>query len=170
MSVLEIWNAMSEEAAADAILPCCGSRAWARAVAARRPLHSEEALLAASDAVWQSLDVTAWDEAFRSHPRIGQKKSVGEATTQSLQWSAGEQNAADMSDEEVQALLASGNIAYEHKFGRIFIVCATGKTAREMLEVLNERLENDIEPELLIAAEEQRKITQLRLQKWLRGV
>lgn len=161
---------MSAEEAANAVLPCCGSRAWANGLAAERPLQDEAALLEASDRVWWALHESDWDEAFRSHPRIGEKKAVGEATAVSLSWSAGEQSsAADLSDEDVAARLVAGNRAYEEKFGRIFIVCATGKTAREMLAILERRMAHDEITELHEAAEQQRQITHLRLKKWLRG-
>ncbi len=169
MNTLDAWNKMPPDDAAMAVLPCCGSRAWARGLAGARPVADEASLLEASDRVWWTLPETDWDEAFRSHPRIGQQKSVGEATAQSLSWSAGEQSAADLNEDEVKALLAASNAAYEAKFGRIFIVCATGKSAREMLGILQERMSNDAATEVRAAAEQQRQITHLRLKKWLRG-
>lgn len=169
-NVLQRWNGMSDEEAALAVLPCCGSRAWAGKLAAARPLMDEETLLVASDCAWWSLAESDWDEAFRSHPRIGQQKAVGSATDVSLAWSNGEQaSATDLTDAGVAAQLASGNQAYEERFGRIYIVCATGKSAREMLDILRTRMQNDRATETREAAEQQRQITHLRLQKWLRG-
>lgn len=156
------WNELDAEAAAAEILPCCGSTAWARDLAAQRPILTEEALFLASDAVWAALPEPDWMEAFDSHPRIGQKHA--KATAQSLAWSAGEQGTPD---EIARAKLAVGNARYEERFGRIFIVCATGKTPMEMLAILEGRLANDAETEMLEAAEQQRLITQIRLRKWL---
>jgi 2-oxo-4-hydroxy-4-carboxy-5-ureidoimidazoline decarboxylase len=112
--------------------------------------------------VWLALPREDWMEAFDSHPRIGQTHA--RATAQSLAWSAGEQGTPD---EIAKAKLAVGNARYEERFGRIFIVCATGKTPMEMLAILEGRLKNDAESELLEAAEQQRQITQIRLRKWL---
>jgi len=163
--ILEGWNGLEPQAATAAILPCNGSLAWAEGVVALRPLKSVDELLMASDKVWLGLSKKAWQHAFDSHPRIGEHKAKA-ATEQSLAWSSGEQSAAQLT-EETQAALAAANVAYEQRFGRIFIVCASGKTAAEMLEILRSRLANDAETELLEAAEQQRQITQIRLRKWL---
>ena len=165
LSVLAAWNALPEESAAEAILPCCGSTEWAKRVSALRPFSNPDDLFDASDFVWAALPREAWLEAFASHPRIGQKHAVA-ATAKSLAWSEGEQSAASP-DEVAKAALAEANRAYEERFHRIFIVCATGKTATQMLAILNQRMQNDPEAELLEAAEQQRQITQLRLRKWL---
>ena len=161
---LEKWNALPPEAAAAAILPCCGSRAWAAQLAAHRPLQTPESLASASDAIWSTLPREAWLEAFSSHPRIGQTHAP--ATKQSLTWSVKEQSTATP-DDSAKASLAEANRLYEQKFDRIFIICATGKSAPEILTILKQRMHNDPETELLEAAEQQRQITQLRLRKWL---
>ena len=160
--MLARWNALDVEAAAAEILPCCGSMEWARALSARRPMETPNALFAASDAIWVRLPQEDWMEAFASHPRIGQTHA--KATAQSLEWSAGEQGTPD---EMAKAKLAVGNARYEARFGRIFIVCATGKTPMEMLAILERRLDNDDDTEMVEAAEQQRQITQIRLRKWL---
>lgn len=116
--------------------------------------------------MWRSLDEAAWQQAFDSHPRIGQQHARA-ATSESLAWSSQEQRAAVSPDEAVKSSLAEGNRRYEEKFGRIFIVCATGKSASEILAILNSRMNNSAEAEMLEAAEQQRQITQLRLCKWL---
>ncbi|HXB62491.1 MAG TPA: 2-oxo-4-hydroxy-4-carboxy-5-ureidoimidazoline decarboxylase [Acidobacteriaceae bacterium] len=159
------WNAINAEAAAQAVLPCCGSEAWAKNLAAQRPFTTFEELSAASDAVWWALPERDWQQAFDSHPRIGQAHAKA-ATEKSLKWSEGEQAAANP-DDAARAALALGNDAYEKRFGRIFIVCATGKSATEMLGILQKRMENDAVTELREAAEQQRLITQIRLKKWL---
>lgn len=167
MKYLEAWNAMSVDEAAGAVLPCCGSEAWAHGLAARRPLGTLPELLAASDAAWWSLGEADWQQAFDSHPRIGERHAQNNTTAISLAWSAGEQHTAERSDGNAQAKLAEGNRAYEAKFGRIFIVCATGKSATEMLAILERRMHNTAEDELQQSAEQQREITHIRLQKWL---
>ena len=167
MSYIDTWNAMPAEEAAEAVLPCCGSHAWASGLASRRPLTTLPELLAASDAAWWSLTEVDWMEAFDSHPRIGEQHAVKHATEASLAWSAGEQQTSELSDAEAKAKLAEGNREYEAKFGRIFIVCATGKTTQEMLAILARRMHNTPEAELHEAAEQQREITHIRLRKWL---
>jgi len=164
-STLARWNALDARAAAEAILPCNGSQAWAENLAALRPFQTPFDLTCTADIVWRSLPASAWRQAFDSHPRIGEQHAKS-ATTQSLTWSSAEQSAAQLS-ADTQAELAAANRAYEAKFNRIFIVCATGKTAAEMLILLQQRLTNDPPTELREAAEQQRQITQLRLRKWL---
>ena len=164
-AVLAAWNGAEAVEAAAAILPCNGALAWAAALAARRPFGSEEALLAASDAVWAGLDPTAWQEAFASHPRLGEHEAKT-ATEASLRWSAGEQSGLS-THEEARAALVDGNREYERRFRRTFLVCATGKSAAEVLAILRARLPNDDAAEWREAGEQQRRITQLRLRKWL---
>ena len=168
-AVLPRWNELAAEAAAQEILPCCGSRAWAQGLAARRPFTAEERLFEASDAVWAGLAEDDWREAFDSHPRIGQQHSRT-ATAESLAWSSEEQGAAMSSgsnQEAAKLALAEGNRQYEERFRRIFIVCAAGRSASEILAILNARMQNDAATEMLEAAEQQRQITQLRLRRWL---
>ena len=164
--VLGRWNAAEREAAVEEILACCGSRVWAETMAARRPLAGVDELLEAARGIWWDLSDADWMEAFRSHPRIG-GSSDAKASTKSREWSAQEQrNVADGGDD-VKMDLAQGNRAYEEHFGRIFIVCATGKAPSEILEILRSRLQNDDAAEMREAADEQRKITEMRLRKWL---
>lgn len=165
-AVLERWNALEAAAAAREVLPCCGSRVWAEGLAARRPVATVEELFGDSDAIWWALPEQDWQEAFDSHPRIGQQHAKA-ATDESLKWSSQEQGAAMSPDEAVKAALADGNRRYEEKFGRIFIVCASGKSAAEILGILERRIKNPADVELKEAAEQQRRITQLRLRRWL---
>jgi 2-oxo-4-hydroxy-4-carboxy-5-ureidoimidazoline decarboxylase len=167
--ILTRWNSLDAEAAAREALPCCGSRAWAAGLASKRPIADETSLLEASNTVWRSLPEDAWQEAFDSHPRIGQRYTQAHATDESLQWSAQEQRAALAEDDAARLALEAANRQYEQRFGRIFIVCATGKTASEILNILEDRMKNDALTELREAAEQQRQITQLRLRKWLDG-
>jgi OHCU decarboxylase len=165
--LLARWNALPSNQAAQEILPCCGSKKWAAAMAARRPLFDEAALLSASDQVWNGLAESDWLEAFRSHPRIGESPAAASNTPQSASWSGEEQQKAASAAEDLKAALAEGNRAYEQRFHRIFIVCATGKSAPEILAILHRRLQNDDTAELREAAEQQRQIARLRLKKWL---
>ena len=165
--VLARWNKLSLEEAAEDILPCCGSIAWASGMAARRPIPDGAGLLAASDEVWNNLRETDWTEAFRSHPRIGESQGPQATSRQSAAWSRTEQQEVALAEEEVQLALAEGNRAYEKRFHRIFIVCATGRSAPDILQILQRRLSNDDKTELHETAEQQRQIVQIRLRKWL---
>jgi len=167
--VLTQWNSLSAIAAAAEVLPCCGSREWAEKLAAMRPIEDEAALLAGSASVWNSLPEEAWEQAFDSHPRIGERKPQKEATEESLRASAQEQSAALSSDDAAKLALQEANRWYEQKFGRIFIICAMGRSAAEILEALHARMSHDDATEMRCAAEEQRQITELRLKRWLGG-
>jgi 2-oxo-4-hydroxy-4-carboxy-5-ureidoimidazoline decarboxylase len=164
-ATLQHWNALDARAAADAILPCNGSRAWADNLVSRRPFANPFDLTCTADIVWRALPASDWQQAFDSHPRIGEHHAKS-TTPQSLQWSSAEQSAAQLT-ANTQPELAAANRQYEAKFGRIFIVCATGKSSAEMLALLRTRLSNDPPTELREAAEQQRQITQIRLRKWL---
>jgi len=166
---LDRLNALPAAEAEAELLACCGSRRWARETAARRPFADAGALLAAADELWWSLAPDDWHEAFRAHPRIGERKAAPAQTARAAGWSAQEQSAAASAAAEVAEALAEGNRAYEARFGHIYIVCATGKTAEEMLATLRARLANDPATELRAAAAEQAKITRLRLEKLLAG-
>jgi len=167
--VLARWNFLPVAAAVNEILPCCGSRAWADGMVKRRPLPDAAALVAASDEIWRNLTASDWLEAFRSHPRIGESSAPKAASPQSAAWSKQEQRNVASTGVSAKVALAKLNRAYEHKFNRIFIVCATGKSPAEILKILQHRLENDDATELQEAAEQQRQIAQIRLRKWLQG-
>lgn len=164
---LNRWNLLPPSDALAEILPCCGSTAWATALVACRPFHNEAALLAASEEIWKGLKKPDWLEAFSRHPRIGESKAPATASSQSAAWSAQEQRGVADAAGDIQSTLARANREYEEKFGRVFLVCATGKSAEEMLAILQRRLYNDEEVELRESVAEQRKITNLRLKKWL---
>jgi 2-oxo-4-hydroxy-4-carboxy-5-ureidoimidazoline decarboxylase len=167
--ILARWNELPQEEAAREILPCCGSETWAADMASRRPIQDELSLMETSDAIWRGLPESEWLEAFRSHPRIGESRAEADSVAQSWAWSEQEQQKAASADEAMKLALKWGNREYEQKFGRIFIVCATGKSAAEILEILRRRLHNDEATELQQAAEEQRKIMHIRLNKWIAG-
>jgi 2-oxo-4-hydroxy-4-carboxy-5-ureidoimidazoline decarboxylase len=162
---LESFNALPPDEATQEFLKCCGSARWANAMTSRRPFEAEEDLIRAASDVWWSLEQSDWLEAFHSHPKIGEKKAAAEVSTQSQHWSGQEQSGVRDANQDTIESLARLNREYEQKFRFIFIVCATGKSAAEMLAILRERLVNDIDVELPIAAAEQAKITELRLKK-----
>jgi 2-oxo-4-hydroxy-4-carboxy-5-ureidoimidazoline decarboxylase len=167
-AILSVWNTLNSEAATSALLNCCAAHRWARGVAARRPYLNEDQLFKTADIVWATTDELDWMQAFKAHPRIGERNAA-HASAQSSTWSEQEQSTADAAQEDILAELASGNARYEEIFGFTYIVCATGKSAEEMLAILRRRLVNKRPFELREAAEQQRQITQLRLRKWLRG-
>ena len=134
---------------------------------AARPFANVDELLTKADSIWWSLSSEDWLEAFRAHPKIGEEKPVAAQSEEALQWSAQEQSGVNDAAATTMAALAAGNRDYEQRFGFIFIVCATGKSSEEMLAILQARLQNDAETEIAVAAEEQRKITRLRLEKLL---
>jgi OHCU decarboxylase len=157
MTLAEI-NDLHPAQAEAAFLRCCGSRRWAGAMAEARPFDSLETMIAAGDACWAALTPDDWLEAFAAHPQIGEQKPVSA-------WSSEEQAGAASAAAGERTRLAALNAAYRTRFGYIFIVCATGRSAAEMLTMLETRLSNDPALELRIAADEQRQITGLRLVK-----
>jgi OHCU decarboxylase len=161
------FNSLDSTQAESALMDCCGSARWASGVASQRPYASVEALHKTADAIWRSLERADWLEAFSHHPQIGDKPTSGSESVR--QWAEGEQTGTRAATEDVKTRLARGNRAYFEKFGYIYIVCATGKSAAWMLEALEQRLQNDLAGELPIAAEQQRLITCIRLDKLLSG-
>jgi allantoicase len=150
----------------DVLLRCCGSSRWASRMAAHGPFGSDAELHGLADHLWWDLADGDWLEAFTHHPRIGADVDALRAKfARTAEWSEGEQAGVGGADEATLQALAEGNRAYEERFGFLFIVCATGKTAAQMLALLRERLGNEPEAELRIAAGEQAKITHLRLEK-----
>jgi len=147
------------------LLQCCGSKRWAREMVQAQPYQNAETLIAKANDIWWSLEPEDWLEAFRSHPKIGEKKAAAPVSDQSRQWSSREQAGVNNASRQTVDALAALNHAYEQKFGFIFIICATGKTSEEMLSALRQRLDNDTATELPVAAAEQSKITELRLKK-----
>lgn len=160
-------NRLTVDEARAALLACCGSTRWAAEVAALRPFWDVGQLLNLAGRIWRELDKDDWLEAFRAHPKIGESKAVADTGAEAQRWAEGEQSRARDASEETLAALVEANREYEERFGFIFIVCATGKTAEEMLALLRERLPNDTEAELRVAAGEQWRITELRLKKFL---
>lgn len=157
-----ILNALAPEAARAALGRCCGAARWIDGMMARRPFASEAELEAAADAVWAALDREDLLEAFAHHPAIGTTGTVSA-------WSKAEQAGVTGAAAETLASLRALNDLYAQRFGHVFLVCATGQSADEMLARLRARIDNAPTHELAVAAAEQAKITRLRLRKLAEG-
>jgi 2-oxo-4-hydroxy-4-carboxy-5-ureidoimidazoline decarboxylase len=166
---LDEFNRLTDAAAREALSRCCGARRWIDQVAGRRPFASLDDVLNAADEAFSELEPGDWLEAFSHHPKIGDMDALRRKFAATADWAAGEQAGVAMARETTLAALAEGNRAYEEKFGYIFIICATGRSADEMLGAMEERLPNEPEEELGHAGAEQMKITHLRLHKLLGG-
>lgn len=175
---LERLNSLAANEAAAEFGKCCGSTTWARRMAAESPFANSTQLITIADRIWWSLEPDDWLEAFASHPKIGETQAARATAIEAPDlpvraasagtpenWAAQEQSGAQNAAEETARSLAEFNQEYEKKFGYIYIVCATGKSSEEMLVILRERLPNDAETELRIAAREQSRISKLRLRK-----
>jgi len=164
---LQWLNKLSPDDARAEFLKCCGCERWAAAMSEARPFDTIDSIFVTGDQIWRSLGSEDWLEAYRAHPRIGEKKAEVQQSQRAESWSAQEQSGVTNSADAIKTALADANTRYENRFGFIFIVCASGKSASEILAILNSRLQNDPQAELSVAAEEQRKITRLRLEKLL---
>jgi len=160
-------NKLDKSALREVLGLCCGSAAWTREMLAIFPVSSSDWLLREAERIWYSCTEKDWQEAFTHHPRIGDLESLRKKWASTGHWAEGEQSGVKAAAEEVLEKLAAGNEAYERKFGYIFIVCATGKSAIEMLDLLRTRLGNTAGTEIRIAMGEQNKITRIRLEKLL---
>lgn len=172
VSVAEL-DAVPETRLKGMLADCCGSSRWVETMVERRPFRSRHLLLATADEVWRSLEHRDWLEAFAHHPRIGERtidiaQGEGEGERGSA-WSVGEQAGVEAAGDDMRDALAQANLEYERRFGYIHIVCATGKTAFDILQRIRARLGNDPDAEIEVAAEEQRMITRLRIEKLLDG-
>ncbi len=165
MSIAEYLNSLSEVDARNAFEHCCTSSAWIGAMLGYRPFDDERDVFEKARLASEHLSRNDWLEAFAGHPRIGDINSLRAKYASTRQWASGEQSGVNVASEETLHQLARCNDLYFERYGYIFIVCATGKSADEMLSILKSRLNNDAEAELSIAAEEQRKITDIRLRK-----
>lgn len=160
-------DAVDPDTAERSLLACCGSTAWARAMAARRPFATPAALQATAREVWEGLAPADHLEAFAAHPRIGDRRHDAGSPTNRSSWSASEQSGTEAAATAVMAELAEGNRAYAERFGHVFLIRAAGRSAEEMLAALRERLGNDPGTEVGVAAAQQAEITALRLDKLL---
>jgi OHCU decarboxylase len=154
LSQLNLLPAITAEAE---LRRCCASRRWARLMIVERPFAGADVLAAEAERIWWSLTAADWLEAFAAHPRIGERTDSA--------WATQEQAGAASATDDLRSRLSRLNREYEERFGYTFIVCATGRTAEEMLAALEGRLRNAPKDELQVAAVEQRKITALRLEK-----
>jgi 2-oxo-4-hydroxy-4-carboxy-5-ureidoimidazoline decarboxylase len=164
---LHDFNILPKEQLVTELTKCCGSSAWVKGMLEFIPADDMVELLEDAESVWYQCSEADWKEAFAHHPKIGDTASLREKFASTADLASGEQSGVGAASEQTIAALAEGNRLYEEKFGYIFIVCATGKTAEEMLEMLQARLRNSPEEELEIAADEQNKITKLRIEKLL---
>jgi 2-oxo-4-hydroxy-4-carboxy-5-ureidoimidazoline decarboxylase len=166
MTIHEL-NILSKDELQQALFNCCGSNTWVDKMLPFFPADDMVELLNDAEEQWFNCTEADWLEAFTHHPKIGDVESLTKKFASTAKWASGEQMAVNTASQQTIEALAKGNEAYEQKFGFIFIVCATGKSADEMLQLLQARLPNHKQDEIKIAMEEQNKITQLRLQKLL---
>ena len=165
--MIRLLDSMDAPEARAVLTDCCGAPRWIEAMVAARPFKHPDALLAASDAAFRAVSNEDWLEALRHHPRIGERSAQRAQSPQAAKWSAGEQAGVVDADRASLAQLAELNSQYESRFGFVFLICASGRTAGEMADALQQRLLNDQATELDIATAEHRKITALRLEKLL---
>lgn len=164
---LHDFNQLPPQQLEDQLTRCCGSSAWVQRMLQFIPADDLVELLEDADEQWWACSQEDWKEAFTHHPRIGDMESLRAKFATTAEWASGEQKSVTNASADVLEALAAANKAYEERFGYIFIVCATGKSAEEMLALLQQRLQNDPATEIQVAADEQNKITRLRLQKLL---
>jgi 2-oxo-4-hydroxy-4-carboxy-5-ureidoimidazoline decarboxylase len=164
---LHEFNILPKQQLIEELTKCCGSSAWVKRMLPFIPADDMIELLEDAEEEWNKCSEEDWKEAFGHHPKIGDVESLAKKFASTAQWAAGEQSAVNVASKETIEALAEGNRLYEEKFGYIFIVCASGRSAEEMLMLLRTRLQNKPEEEILIAADEQNKITKLRIEKLL---
>jgi 2-oxo-4-hydroxy-4-carboxy-5-ureidoimidazoline decarboxylase len=160
---MEPWRTSNKADARQWLSSSCGSTRWVERMLARLPFASLANALTAARDEWFALTPDDWREAFQHHPKIGDREALRHRFPATHHLSEREQAGVGSASDDVLDELARLNRDYERRFGYIFIVCATGKSAEEMLGMLRERLGNDPSREIVIAAEEQARITRLRL-------
>lgn len=165
MTSLSDLNVLPPHAAEPLLAACCGAPAWVKAMLDRRPFASVDEMLSASDDVCARLSADQWMAAFAHHPRIGEQSAAEPVSDAARRWSEGEQSASASSDDDLRRELSEAQRRYELRFGYIFIICASGRSAAEILGELRARMHNSPYAELRAAGEEQRRITRLRLEK-----
>ena len=167
LMTLHELNILPKEQLYQELFKCCGSNTWVEKMLPFFPADDMVELINDAEDQWYECSEADWLEAFTHHPKIGDVESLTKKFAATAQWASGEQSTVSTASQQTIQALAKGNDDYEKKFGFIFIVCATGKSAEEMLQLLQARLPNDAAAEIKIAMDEQNKITQLRLQKLL---
>jgi 2-oxo-4-hydroxy-4-carboxy-5-ureidoimidazoline decarboxylase len=160
-------NTLPQQRLREELGKCCGSSKWIYKMLDFFPADDLVELLEDAEEQWYKCSEEDWKEAFEHHPKIGDTESLKKKFASTAQWASGEQSGVNAASPEIIEALIAGNLDYEKKFGYIFIVCATGKSAGEMLALLQARLQNDPKEEINIAVDEQNKITKLRLEKLL---
>lgn len=166
---LEELNVLVRTELTALLTQCCGSSLWVQRMCNLFPFKNAATLFKKATETWYSLSESDWREAFTHHPKIGDIDALKEKFAATATWAAGEQSAVKRTSQQVLEQLSEANRLYEDRFGYIFIVCATGKSAEEMLSVLQNRYSNKPEDEITIAMEEQNKITLLRLKKLIQS-
>lgn len=164
---IEQINSLDTDKASQLFMQCCTSQRWVEKMVTGRPYHDFTDLCNSADQFWNQMTEQDYLQAFEGHPKIGNVNSLKVKYANTKELASGEQSGANQATDELILALAESNQTYEDKYGFIFIVCATGKSAEQMLDLLHNRLKNDRHRELEIASEEQRKIFQLRLEKLL---
>jgi len=165
--ILENLNQLPAAEAKHTFMQCCTSSTWVKKMVEARPFSSALAIKKAANNAWQGLSEQDYFEAFEGHPKIGDVSSLRAKYANTKELAGNEQGLVKEANDDVLEVLSQGNSDYEEKFGFIFIVCATGKSAKQMSDLLQARLPNNKTQELVNAAEEQRKIFQLRIDKAL---
>ena len=163
-------DACSAAQAAEMLRSCCGSSRWVSAMVARRPFGTRDAVLSTADVLWRGLTAADWQEAFRHHPRLGEPRRAPGQTDRAQAWSAREQASVQHADAAARQMLVAVNKEYEERFGWIYIVHATGKSADQLLMFAQQRMANSPDIELHVAASEHEQIMLNRLDKLLADV
>lgn len=164
---LHEFNTLSKDELKEALIKCCASTTWVNKMLPHVPAEDMVELLEDAEIEWWNCTEDDWKEAFAAHPKIGDHESLAKKYAGTASWAADEQKNVETASEETIKALIEANKKYQEKFGYIFIVCATGKSAEEMLGILHTRLNNNPEDEIKIAADEQNLITKLRIEKLL---
>lgn len=167
---IEKLNQLNKETLKEEFLKCCGATKWADLLSTQTPFNSKEDLFEKSDSIWQNMSKEDYLEAFSQHPKIGDIESLAKKFANTKDWAENEQSGVNEATQEVIQELATYNEYYDNKFGYIFIVCATGKSAQAMLGMLKTRLKNEPDQELKVAVDEQNKITKIRLEKLINSL
>jgi 2-oxo-4-hydroxy-4-carboxy-5-ureidoimidazoline decarboxylase len=166
MTIQEL-NHLPQEQLKQELFRCCGSTAWVNKMVTAFPVEDYVDLMEDAEEKWYQCTESDWKEAFTHHPRIGDIDSLQKKFASTSNWASGEQSGVATASDEILKSLAESNQQYEQKFGYIFIVCATGKRADEMLEILQSRIINNPAKEIEVAADQQLQITKIRLSKLL---
>lgn len=171
MITLNILNSLSEKQAHTHLKKCCVSKTWVSKMVDNRPFSSEEDVLKKAASIWYNeCTIEDFKDAFTGHPKIGNIESLKEKFANTKDWANNEQAKVAEANRSTIEALAKANTAYQDKFGYIFIVSASGKSAGDMLAIINERLHHKIEDEIYVAMNEQHKITVIRLDKLIEGL